>query len=33
MFLRRGATTSTKFTVDNGVKQGRINSPVLFNLI
>ena len=32
MFVRWGATTSTQFTVANGVKQGRIITPILFNV-
>ena len=32
MFVRWGATTSTQFTVSNGVKQGGIISPILFNV-
>ena len=32
MFVRWGATTSTQFTVVNGVKQGRIITPILFNV-
>ena len=32
MFVRRGATTSTQFTVANRVKQGKIISPILFNV-
>ena len=32
MFVRWGATTSTQFTVANGVKQGGIISPILFNV-
>ena len=32
MFVRWGATTSTLFTVANGVKQGGIISPILFNV-
>ena len=31
MFVRWGATTSTQSTVANGVKQGEIISPILFN--
>ena len=32
MFVRWGSNTSTQFTVANGVKQGRIASPVVFNV-
>ena len=32
MFVCGGATTPTQFTVANGVKQGRIISPILFNI-
>ena len=32
MFVRWGATTSTQFTVSNGVKQGGLISPILFNV-
>ena len=32
MFVRWVATTSTQFTVANGVKQGGIISPILFNV-
>ena len=32
MFVRWGATTSTQFTVSNGVKQGGIISPILFKV-
>ena len=32
MFVRWDATTSTQFTVTNGVKQGRIIPPILFNV-
>ena len=32
MFVRWGATTSTHFTVANGVKQGGNISPILFNV-
>ena len=32
MFVRWGDTCSTRFCVTNGVKQGGIISPMLFNL-
>ena len=32
LFVRWGATTSTQFTVANGVKQSGIISPILFNV-
>ena len=32
MYFRWGATTSTQFTVTNGVKHGGIISPILFNV-
>ena len=32
MFVRWGTTTSTQFTVANGVKQGGNFSPILFNV-
>ena len=32
MFVRWGNTISTHFTVANGVKQGRVISPILFNI-
>ena len=31
MFVRWGDTISTQFTVANGVRQGRVISPILFN--
>ena len=32
MLVRWGTTTSTHFTLANGVKQGGIISPILFNM-
>ena len=32
MVVRWSTTISTEFTVANGVKQGRIISPILFNM-
>ena len=32
MFVRWGDTISTQFTVANGVKQGGVISPILFNV-
>ena len=32
MFVRWGNTISTHFTVANGVKQGGVISPILFNI-
>ena len=32
MYVRWGTTTSTQFTVVNGVKQGRIIYLILFNM-
>ena len=32
MIFRWGPTISTHFTVANGVKQGGIESPILFNM-
>ena len=32
MYVRWGSTLSTSFQVTNGVRQGRILSPMLFNL-
>ena len=32
MFVRWGDTISTQFMVTNGVKQGRVISPILFNV-
>ena len=32
MFVRWGNTISTHFTVANGVKQGGVMSPILFNI-
>ena len=32
MLVRCGTTTSTQFTVANGVNQGGIISPILFNM-
>ena len=32
MFIKWGNSCSTKFRVTNGVKQGRILSPALFNV-
>ena len=31
MFVRWGDTISTQFTVANGVRQGGVISPILFN--
>ena len=32
MYVRSGITTTSSFLVSNGVKQGRILSPMLFNV-